>query len=90
MTRAGSGRSGGSREPTEFVGGSTESKPKEQSSLLEVTRSEACIVITSGPRREAKFVLRGDDKRHCEGDRFRIGRTEIRFHDLPGDGAAGR
>lgn len=58
MARAGSGREG-RREPTEFVGGSPPSKPKEQSSLLELGRSEACVVVTSGSRREAEFVLRG-------------------------------
>ena len=51
----------GRKEPTEFVGGSPPSKPKEQSSFLEVNRSEACIVITNGSRREAEFVLRGDE-----------------------------
>jgi len=124
------------REPTEFVGGSPPSQPKEQSSLLEIARSEACLVITSGPRREAEFVLgrdetiigrdpaadipieepsasrrhavivrgsdgfylrdlgstngtylfgllRGQEKRLMEGDRFRIGRTEFLFHDQP-------
>ena len=60
MARRGSGR-GGRREPTEFVGGSPASRPKEQSSLLELARDEACIVITSGPRREAEFVLRGEE-----------------------------
>jgi pSer/pThr/pTyr-binding forkhead associated (FHA) protein len=60
MARAGSGREG-RREPTEFVGGSPESRPKEQSSLLELARSEACLVITSGPRREAEFALRGEE-----------------------------
>lgn len=58
MARGGSGR-GGRREPTEFVGGSPASGPKEQSSLLELVRTEACVVITSGPRREAEFALRG-------------------------------
>lgn len=60
MARAGSGREG-RRQPTEFIGGSPPSKPKEQSSLLELVRSEAYIAITSGPRREAEFVLRGDE-----------------------------
>jgi pSer/pThr/pTyr-binding forkhead associated (FHA) protein len=43
------------------VGGSPASKPKEASSLLEVARGEACVVITNGPRREAEFPLRGDE-----------------------------
>lgn len=60
MARARSGREG-QHEPTEFVGGSPSSKPKEQSSLLELARSEACLVITSGPRRESEFVLRGEE-----------------------------
>lgn len=49
------------KEPTEFVGGSPPSKPKEQSSLLELRRTEAYVVITSGPRREAEFILRGEE-----------------------------
>ncbi len=60
MARTGSGREG-DREPTEFVGGSPPSKPKEQSSLLEMVRREACVVITTGTRREAEFVLRGEE-----------------------------
>jgi len=60
MAPAGSGRDG-RRQPTEFIGGSPPSKPKEQSSLLELTRSEAYVVITSGPRREAEFELRGEE-----------------------------
>lgn len=121
-------------KPTEFVGGSAESKPRDQASLLELARREACLVITEGPRREAEFalrgervtigrdeavevtidepsasrrhavierrrdgfylrdlgstngtylhgLLRGEEKRLREGDRFRIGRTEFLFHD---------
>ena len=60
MAPTGSGRDG-RRQPTEFIGGSPPSKPKEQSSLLELTRSEAYVVITSGPRREAEFELRGEE-----------------------------
>jgi pSer/pThr/pTyr-binding forkhead associated (FHA) protein len=128
----------GRKDPTEFVGGSPASAPKEQSSLLELGREEACLVITNGPRREKEFVLRGEEtvigrdpsadvaidepsasrrhalivrrrdgfylrdlgstngtylmgllhaqeKRLMEGDRFRIGRTEFLFHDLPAE-----
>jgi pSer/pThr/pTyr-binding forkhead associated (FHA) protein len=124
----------GSREPTEFVGGSAPSRPSEESSLLELARSEACLVVSSGARRGAEFalrsaetsigrdpaadvsidepaasrrhalivrkrdgfylrdlgstngtylfgLLRGQEKRLMEGDRFRIGRTEFVFHD---------
>lgn len=60
MTRAGSDHEGRSKS-TEFVGGSPASRPKEQCSLLELARTEACVVITNGPRREAEFVLRGDE-----------------------------
>ena len=60
MAPGGSGRNA-RLAPTDFVGGSPESRPKEQSSLLEVARSEACIVITSGARREAEFVLRAEE-----------------------------
>jgi pSer/pThr/pTyr-binding forkhead associated (FHA) protein len=50
-----------SHEPTEFIGGSAPSKPKEVSSLLELARGEACLVIANGPRREAEFPLRADE-----------------------------
>jgi pSer/pThr/pTyr-binding forkhead associated (FHA) protein len=43
------------------VGGSPPSKPKEQTSLLELARDQAYVVITTGPRREAEFVLQGDE-----------------------------
>lgn len=137
MGRAGAGRRGGRPQATEFVGGSPASRPEGDAlSLLELRRDDACLVITSGPRREAEFALRGDEttigrdpaadvpidepsasRRHAvivrsrdgfylrdlgstngtflhgllhgrekrlkEGDRFRIGRTEFLFHDLP-------
>jgi pSer/pThr/pTyr-binding forkhead associated (FHA) protein len=60
LGRAGSSRES-PREPTEFVGGSPPSKPKEQTSVLELRRSEAYLVITNGARREAEYVVRGDE-----------------------------
>lgn len=60
MTHTGSGREG-RRGPTEFLGGSPPSKPKEQSSFLELVRNAAYLVITSGPRREAEFVLNHEE-----------------------------
>ncbi len=50
----------GTSRPTEFVGGSSPPRKAEDASfLLELTRREAYVVVASGPRREAEFMLRG-------------------------------
>ena len=46
--------------PTEFVGGSAPARASEDaSSLVELVRREAYLVVASGPRREAECTLRG-------------------------------
>jgi hypothetical protein len=55
---------------TDFVGGSPPARnPEDASFLLEAVRREAYLVIASGPRHQAEFMLRG-------GTTFVLGRDE--------------